>query len=321
MKKAITLLFSMAMTMTITAQNADFENFNLGAEEFLNGSDGSGGFQSGGYYFPNQYNDIWQSWSGWAISSMTDNQTPGPGNQYSAIAGSGADGSNTYAVSFVVGSSIAAITVQDGFIFPSHIMVTNSTYAYLSMLEGDNYAKKFGGVDGNDPDFFLLTIKGYKNGQEVEDSIDFYLADYRFSDNSMDYLIDDWTEVQLAQLGFVDSIRFILSSSDVGVFGMNTPAYFCVDNVGLGIVEGTNDRLVNVDVAIFPNPAIHQLSIDWQEHYKAEASIFSANGQLVIERLIQQGLQTIDVQALPFGSYFLKMQTEEGWVCRRFVKE
>ena len=30
----------------------------------------------------------------------------------------------------------------------------------------------------------------------------------------------------------LDSVQFKLVSSDVGQFGMNTPAYFCLDNVG-----------------------------------------------------------------------------------------
>ena len=56
--------------------------------------------------------------------------------------------------------------------------VTNGTYAYLSMLNGDAYAKKFGGVSGNDPDWFKLTIRKWYNGILANDSVTFYLADY-----------------------------------------------------------------------------------------------------------------------------------------------
>jgi hypothetical protein len=31
---------------------------------------------------------------------------------------------------------------------------TNTTYAALSMLSGDSFAKKFGGASGDDPDWF-----------------------------------------------------------------------------------------------------------------------------------------------------------------------
>lgn len=322
MKKAITLLLSMATTLSLFSQSADFENFNLGTDEFLNGSDGSGGFQSGLFFFPNLYNDAWESWSGWAVSSMTDVTTPGFGNQYSCIAGVGAESSTAYAVSFVLGKSAIPMPMNnDPFTFPGSVEINNSTYAYLSMLEGDNYAKKFGGIDGNDPDYFLLTIKGYVNGAVSQDSIDFYLADYRFSDNSMDYIVDQWTSVNLMALGHVDSLFFTLSSSDVGVFGMNTPAYFCLDNLTLGIAENTNDQLKNADIKIFPNPASEELSIDWQEHFAGEVGIYSVDGKLIQNAPLNFGVQKMDVRNLSSGMYFVKIQTEEGWLSRRFLKE
>ncbi|MFK7906333.1 MAG: hypothetical protein AB8B69_14475, partial [Chitinophagales bacterium] len=77
MKHLCTLLLC-CMTLWTTAQTTvDFENFNLSVGEGLNGSDGSGGFSIENAYLPNSYNPDWMSWSGWAISSMTDTTTPG----------------------------------------------------------------------------------------------------------------------------------------------------------------------------------------------------------------------------------------------------
>ena len=322
MKKAITLLLQFTLTLSLLSQGG-FENFNLAPDEFLNGSDGSGGFETDGYFLPNQFTDAggYTYWSGWAISSMTDTTTPGFLNEYSCIAGSGADNSTTYATSFVLGESVVRTPfINDPWTFVSSIDVNNSTYAYLSMLEGDNYAKKFGGLNGDDPDFFLLTIKGYLNDTLVNDSIDFYLADFRFDDNYMDYIVNEWTTIDLMSLGQVDSLSFTLSSSDVGAFGMNTPAYFCLDNLVTGYIFGANEKLINADFSIFPNPATQYLSIDWKEFLNAKAFIFSATGQLVLQSPLAYGLQTIDVNALPPGLYFLKIQTDEGWVSQRFVK-
>jgi len=109
---------------------------------------------------------------------------------------------------------------------------TNTTYAALSMRDGDGFAKKFGGATGNDADWFKLTIKGIDaNAQYTTNSVDFYLADYRFADNAQDYIIDEWTWVSLAMLGPVVGLEFDLSSSDVGQWGMNTPAYFAMDDM------------------------------------------------------------------------------------------
>jgi hypothetical protein len=109
--------------------------------------------------------------------------------------------------------------------------VTNSTYAYLSMKNGDQFAKKFGGPTGTDPDWFRLTVKAWYNGALSIDFVDVYLADFRSADSTQDYILKTWKYVSLKKLGNVDSLTFALNSSDVGSFGMNTPAYFCLDDL------------------------------------------------------------------------------------------
>jgi hypothetical protein len=61
--------------------------------------------------------------------------------------------------------------------------------------------------------------------------LDYYLADYRFENNQQDYILDSWKWIDLLLLGEISALRFSLSSSDVGAWGMNTPAYFCVDQI------------------------------------------------------------------------------------------
>ena len=215
---------------------ATFESIPLGgAESFWNGSDGSGGFNDGAH-FNNTYNASFGSWSGFAVSNTTDTTTPGFGNQYSAYTGGGAGGSSQYAVGYVpnpIFSSDPNPTISFGKVTNLNgytAEITNTTYAALSMLNGDSFSKQFGGVTGDDPDFFLLTITGY-NGATAGNSVDFYLADYRFADNSQDYIVDEWTSVDLSAIGSADSLQFSLTSSDVGGSGINTPTYFALDNI------------------------------------------------------------------------------------------
>ena len=92
------------------------------------------------------------------------------------------------------------------------------------------FAKAFGGADGSDPDYFKLLVWGMAKG-EATDSVEFYLADYRFDNAAEDYIIKTWQWVDLGSLGKVDSLMFGLESSDNGDWGMNTPAYFCLDNL------------------------------------------------------------------------------------------
>ena len=230
MSKIIAINFILLMPLFMLGQNlGNFESFNLEPATFLNGSNGISVFESGPIILNNHYNPDWQSWSGWAISNVTDNSTPGFSNQYRSIAGKGAEASEHYSIAYAP-STLSAVAVSPLTTFDG-LYISNNTYTYFSMLNGDSFAKKFGGESGNDPDFLFVTIKAYVGGIISPDSIDFYLADYRFEDGEEDYILDHWGFIDLQQFGAIDSLLFTLSSSDVGSFGMNTPAYFCMDQI------------------------------------------------------------------------------------------
>lgn len=115
----------------------------------------------------------------------------------------------------------AAISFKDGKAYKAiECYVTNSTYAYRSMLNGDDYSKKF-----EQGDWFKLTITGY-NGNDVTGKVEFLLA------NGTD-IVKNWQQVDLSKLGTVTSMVFTLSSSDNSQWGMNTPSYFCLDQLKL----------------------------------------------------------------------------------------
>ena len=222
------LLGFAAAALAVLGLNAqtvsDFENPKMPAQGFLNGKrvTTAGYVASNSIRFNNAYSGFWSQ--GFAVSNMRNDSSEGYLNQYSAITAKGYQ-SNNYAVA------------QDGakVIIPASknvlgVYVTNSTYAYLSMKNGDQFAKKFGGANGNDADSFELIVKGYHNGALKDTSVHFKLADFTFSDNFADYIVKEWTWMDLTALKDADSVEFSLSSSDVGQWGMNTPAYFCIDN-------------------------------------------------------------------------------------------
>lgn len=186
-------------------------------------------FTSGGATFNHSYTEYFPGCchTDWIYSNETDTTTPGHTNQFSAYAGGGAQGSANYGIAYMGAPTVtfAMPSIVSGAYF------TNSTYAALSMLQGDSFAKKFGGPSGNDADWFKLTILGKDANNATTGSVDFYLADFRFADNSLDYIVRDWTYVDLSSLGTVNSLAFALNSTDVGMFGMNTPAYFAMDSL------------------------------------------------------------------------------------------
>ncbi|MFH1719547.1 MAG: DUF4465 domain-containing protein, partial [Planctomycetota bacterium] len=142
----------------------------------------------------------------------------------------GQGGSANYAVCYVGWGLPPTITLDTPQVVGG-LYVTNGNYAYYSMLNGDAFSKKFGGNSGDDPDWFMLTITGKDVDGVVSGTADFYLADYRAAESADDYIVDTWRYVDLTSLGKVKNLEFTLSSSDVGDWGMNTPASFALDTI------------------------------------------------------------------------------------------
>jgi hypothetical protein len=303
------LLFSMMGIKSVSfAQNdtAKFEFPNVPVTGFWDGDDFSGGFQSGPAYFTNAYDTSFGFgfWSaGFAWSTLTDSITSGFGNQMSVKA---AGGHNSPGYGIGLQNSITHITNNGLPAQPQSVRICNSTYAYNSMRDGDTFAKKFGGLTGNDPDFFKLLIKPYLSGNLLTDSVEFYLADFRFNNNSQDYIVNTWDLVDLSSLPMCDSLVFTLSSSDNGSFGMNTPAYFCLDDLVISNnPNGVNTNLFVNRLEVFPNPGNGSaLMIKTSEKEPKTYHIYNAVGAIAANGIIIES-KNIDVSEFNPGVYFI----------------
>ena len=313
------LMFSLAGRLMAQPVIAGFDEIEIPAAGYLNNAGPAGAFVSQQLALPNQYNSQFDFWSGWAISRITDNQTAGFGNQYSVISGSGAEGSANYAVGYCFDPIIVRLTGTQAGSTVEGLSVNNSTYTYFSMRDGDAFSKRFGGVSGNDPDYLLLSIRAYYQGLLSPDSATIYLADYRFADNQLDYILDEWTFVDLSALGNADSLQFRLTSTDIGVFGMNTPAYFCIDNVRLSPLSTTETLSASAPIAkVWPNPAAHELYIDTPE--AGVLLLWNSSGQLLRQQQIVSPLTTLDISLLPTGNYRLQSVSAVGSRIGTFIK-
>lgn len=289
--------------LPVTAAN--FENINLGTTGYYNGSDEKGEFTSGNFRFLNDYTASWGSWSGFAVSNKTDNTTAGYANQYSAITGKGVSGSANYVVAYP--NPVSTIQFKDTII--SGVYITNSTYAYLSMKNGDAFSKKFGGETGNDPDWFLLTIEGFDSNYKSTGKVYFNLADFAYSSNANDYIVNSWKWVDLSRLGRISKLEFSLRSSDNGTWGMNTPGYFCIDNLNQQIVTSV-PQLQDLKATVYPNPFTDRIIISGISE-TAKATITDLSGRKVVELTEVTNNQMITgLEELPAGVYILKL--EEG---------
>ena len=143
------------------------------------------------------------------------------------------------------------------------------------------------------------------------------MADFRLEDNSEDYILNTWETIDLASLISFDvsHVYMRFESSDIGAFGMNTPGYVAIDNIGWEGTFGVSE-VNNSGFQTYPNPVKDILHIKGAEGH---LSLISSNGTEIFKGE-HNTISSIDCSDLPSGVYLLKIDTENGTVSRRIVK-
>ena len=231
MKKSILFVAALAMTFAACQPNYDVEDKTVATFEeaaispaaqqsYLAFTTDTTALLASGNYELSQtvaYGGTYVT--GAVVTNITDTTFKDYKDAYKSIAG-GAKGGKNYVVWYEDGFSGNAIKLKTPAVVPG-MYVCNNVYAYNSITKGDAIA----GDPFGDDDWFMLSIGGMLDGKMVNTQVDFYLAKGK-------NVVTDWTYVDLSQLGKVDAIFFTLSGSKTGDWGLNTPAYFCIDNLG-----------------------------------------------------------------------------------------
>lgn len=245
--KKISLLFLLAVVFAFAgcSDNDDKNDYVVSFENRLTETESEfqstgGTLESNGYY-KTQFTDIyatlsfnhyygnWGFGGGFTYTNKTDVTTPGFKN-ISAITGKGKYG-KVY-MTCNTGTFTPAILTNmnpEQYAFKG-TWVTNTTYAYLAIKDGNDgsspsYVRKFKAGD-----WFKLTAVGYNTDKQKIGSVDFYLADFR---DDKTKIVNDWEWFDLGALSTASYITFEMSSTDNGNYGMNTPSYFCLDGITL----------------------------------------------------------------------------------------
>lgn len=209
-------------TLDTSISIVDFEDITIGEKGYVDSVGNTNQFDSKNFIFQCKYDTNYHYFAaGFALSNLKDTVTKGFENMYSVYAGSGSINSKN----FVIGTNDAVIKCPSKKPSLTTVDITNTTYAALSMKDGDNYAKMF-----EKGDYFKLKITGFSLGL-VKDSVIVYLADFRSEISTNHYIQKNWKTVDISKLSNSDSLKFNLYSSDNGQYGMNTPAYFAIDNL------------------------------------------------------------------------------------------
>ncbi len=325
-KLALTAII-IVFTFGVKAQTSTFEEITLSPNTFNNGKDWKKGFQSQSVFYSNKYDTAggYVSWSGFGVSNKKDSVSEGYFAEGNSITGGGHNNSNNYGVAY--GKGYIKIKGMIPEVTSFGFYINNNSYAYYSMKKGDTFTRKYGDTTGTKsglsqgsyPDYLLVRFNAFRSGAKIDSVVDFYLADYRFADNSKDYIVKDWQWVNLKPFGIFDSLTFSFMSSDTfGGYGINTPTYFCLDDftaLGSGVIE----TLLSNDVTVFPNPATNQLFIDLPKNIRTfECIVSDINGK---EIMSESNSNNMDVSGLNSGLYFMTIKTDMGMVIKKFVKQ
>ncbi len=141
---------------------------------------------------------------------------------------------------------------------PLGVYVCNHPWPYYGCAHGDGSSNAF--EEGN---YFELTAVGVGvDGTEKSVSINLI----EFTDGELRAL-NDWTYFDLSSLGEVTSVYFTMNSTDVGSYGMNTAAYFCMDKFQ---VKGEDDQPVVEPTEKTGAPTFHGYTEDGIHAYFVE---------------------------------------------------
>lgn len=151
--------------------------------------------------------------------------------------GAGAAGSNTFGVMYGYQDFYNTQWMSKPyFTFSSpktlvSMYICNTSYVYGVVKNGNSF-----GTSGiaqsleSSKGWFKVTATGYGSDGKVVKTVEKYLCDYRDSTNPKIPMGTTWEEWRIG-LEDVVKVEFNFEGSDSGTYGLNTPAYLCIDNI------------------------------------------------------------------------------------------
>lgn len=110
----------------------------------------------------------------------------------------------------------------------NNFYINNTTYTALITEKGNTWAQP---ASYENKDYVKLIIEGFDASGKSKGTTEVYLADYRVEGKGG--ILKEWTKVNTQHFGKVHQIKFMFDVSDnlKGPEYINTPAYFCIDDV------------------------------------------------------------------------------------------
>ncbi len=156
-------------------------------------------------------------WAGYAFSTVSNTTINSHTNQYAAAeARTGA-----YAVAYHDAWNPPPEIRFDLPVAPISVQLNNTTYAALTLRDGNAFADPFGPGD-----VFVLTLTARDLDGVVLAATNHYLADFR---DGQSFIQTHWSTLDLSWMPpNVAALTATLETTDIGEWGPNTPMYFAL---------------------------------------------------------------------------------------------
>ncbi len=326
----ISILVLALIATNATAQfNESFDSFTLTPNSYYQSSTGADWQTSILSPFVFRYGSDGVNWtSGSAYTNVKDTANGTISNLYGCSTYTAFDGGN-----YVTAKDSAIIKLKRDTMYLSGFFVTNTTFAWKTMKNGSAVSRKLGDTTGTGsgtsiaqgayPDWFKLVVVGFKHGVRLDDSIEFYLADYRLNGTANDYIIKSWRYVNCTSMGFVDSVMLNLRSSGMGV---NVPGYVSFDRISTVNAVGIHEQEQLTNISVSPNPASKQLALTYssQKEEPLNITIFDISGKEMMRAKqpsrVGRNNTLIEIEMLDAGLYFITISDGRRIKTLKFIK-
>ena len=171
-------------------------------------------------------------WNGGVVfSTWNDVTSTGWGDYTNQCSSYPSNNGDTFAVIYQSSSNPnPSITFTNGKAYTiGSAQVANTAYGYSVMANGNAYASSLVSTQG----WFKVQAWGFDaNGNATNggNPVEFTLADCSESGIGV---LSTWASWDLSALGKVNSVQFSFEGSDVGAYGLNTPAYCALRSLTL----------------------------------------------------------------------------------------
>lgn len=297
---------------------ATFEDLGLEPETywFYDPENPTGSFKSGSFTFNNGWSEYggFVYWDAFAYSGLSIgiDDLSNPDFQFGAVTGKGVDGSASFGVCYYSDFNIPVITL-DAPAIVSGVYLTNNLYTYSSIINGDSYS----GGPFEVGDYLKVVFTSYtESGAEDGRSVEFYLADYRSGNSAEHYYVKDWQWLDLTSLGEVSAITFTFEGSRSNEWGLLTPAYLCLDNLGapspvtnIATPEATSTAVLCNNGKVFIRTSINDYAVN----------VYSTTGRLLTKEF-RSGDAEVDVASLPQGIYLVEIISGSERIVKKVVR-